>query len=93
MLMTPADIDPIPLTRDWFLYFGIPEKYDNHFEIPLGYILILPDGEMTFYLHGDEEDVETYIKVNYVHELQNLYHTLAGQDLVPVKPGPPPGMR
>lgn len=76
-----AEIKPIPLTEEWLEMFGLKLK-PNHtafhikgmqFEIPSmigGY----HDNEF-----GLEE--ESIIELKYVHQLQNLYFALKGEEL------------
>jgi len=81
--------EPIPLTEDWLVKFGFekdsrsgnvyqvyyyglnPETYDH-------LIIIKNTGKGFFYSNA-------YNKINYVHQLQNLFHTLTGEELT-IKP-------
>jgi hypothetical protein len=75
--------EPIPLTEDWLVKFGLEtsQYYSGHrvryklpderFEIDLE-----EDGEHGISFEGN---ILTYI--NYVHQLQNIYFTLTGEEL------------
>jgi len=72
---TWADIQPIPLTQEWFLKLGFHKyKGDNS-------DCFLDDFETScnrklFFWKG------TYIQnIKYVHQLQNLYFSLTGEEL------------
>ncbi len=78
-------VKPIQLTEEWLIKFGINKYSDNH------YILeILNRGRLHFYTEKDKVSVEIgnksgysfgYPKIKYLHELQNLYFALTGQEL------------
>lgn len=71
-------IEPIPLTDEWVLRFGF--KKDSMVNITFflkgfGYITIPKNGNCIF----RKEGIEVIIK--YVHQLQNLYFALTGEEL------------
>ena len=78
-------IKPIPLTEKELIKFGINKYSDNH------YILdILHRSRIHFYTEKDKVNVELgnksgysfgFPKVEYVHELQNLFFALTGKEL------------
>jgi len=60
---------PIPFTIEWMIRFDVPcEMGDKVFE------LFTPKGD--FVVHKD--------LVKYVHQFQNLYFALTGDDLMPL---------
>jgi hypothetical protein len=66
---------PIPLTEDWLLKLGFEEmnlhlnwKKRNH-------QMILNDGVFRIWLNGYNKEIK------YVHQLQNLYYALTGEEL------------
>jgi len=74
------DIDPIPLTEEWLLKFGfenlsLTPKFDGS------------KCNFTFYWEVDEivlrENYEDIFitRISYVHQLQNLYFALTGEEL------------
>ena len=71
-------IEPIPLTEDWLLKFGFEKdneyysKGTKHYHLP----------SKSFYSGNDHVsggNVDARIK--YVHQLQNLYFALTGEEL------------
>ena len=86
------DLKPIPLTEDWLYDFGF--LLDNGFttykiNIFKGYLRVALDGSWGVY--KDEYSNRTgssynnKIKIEYVHQLQNLYFTLTGEELIIIK--------
>ena len=69
-----TDLFPIPLTEEWLVKFGFT-GWD------LGYYTLLMDRGVFFIL---TEDGMTIISrnVKYVHQLQNLYFALTGEELI-----------
>lgn len=80
---------PIPLTVDWLLKLGF-DKLEN--DIPTYFKcfgnLIEDDYEYSFNIYVDSE--QNYfitifgrkIIIKHVHQLQNLYHALTGEELI-----------
>jgi hypothetical protein len=79
-------IKPIPITEDWLLKFGFERTFkklkgcyvDKH-----GKYMLCDNNENGFdiYIFGYDEDL--YINsVNYIHQLQNLYFALTGEELI-----------
>lgn len=70
---------PIPLTEEWLLKFGF-EHYCLNF---------LKRGNVDFYVWGSLKDntkfeikaLDTLIGIKHVHQLQNLYFALTGEEL------------
>ena len=79
----------IPLTNEWFAKFGF-ERINKQFqhnwilkpERTGGYYSI-QFAEDKFWLSNSEYDAWCYVikDIEYVHQLQNLYYVLAGEDL------------
>jgi len=77
----------IPLTEEWLLKFGfeIKSKYSyTNYALPNGWGVSMWTDEVP--IAGFEEKGvcywgEDYIPVRYVHDLQNLYHSLTGKEL------------
>ena len=73
------DFRAIPLTEEWLLKFGF-ENYCQHF---------LKRGSIEFYIWGSLSDntkfaikaLDTLIEIKYVHQLQNIYFSLEGEEL------------
>lgn len=72
---------PIPLTEEWLLKFGfekIGENYEND------WLLIhthLKTKELHFILNLPNSHQYNITVLNYVHQLQNLYFVLTGEEL------------
>jgi hypothetical protein len=71
--------EPIPLTEDWLVKFGF-EKLQNN---------LYSKGRLTYHKTYGWKILENWVKkwsgvqeLKYVHQLQNLYHALTGQELV-----------
>ena len=75
---------PIPLTEEWLLKFGFKtgviagQRYmkDELYEVEDGYIYVIDSNESKI---GEWDYTEVEIK--YVHQLQNLYFALCGEEL------------
>lgn len=76
---------PIPLTEEWLLKFGF--TYDEVFgwsfsDEKIYFILNYYQPNNRVVLETDEESVITVPQdISYVHQLQNLYFALTGQEL------------
>ena len=69
-------IKPIPLTGEWFERFGFEYKKNGYYKFP---IEIRLSGLVFF---GNEHSKRGLnINLKYVHQLQNLYFALTGQEL------------
>ena len=76
------EVDPIPLSEEWLLKFGFKEKSKWTF------VLNTPNGRMlTYHLgtkiihYGSNGYGSGEINCEYVHQLQNLYFALTGEEL------------
>ena len=78
IVMFNEDIaNPIPLTEEWLLKFGF-EKHDNgedFDEWSLGHV------EFTDFTDNTYEYNPTVLSFKHVHQLQNLYFALTGEEL------------
>lgn len=72
---------PIPLTEQWLLDFGFKEgsntEYTNNTYVKKGVSFWNKNRDFTCIVF------ETFrgLEINYVHQLQNLYHSLTGEEL------------
>lgn len=83
-------LSPIPLTPEWLERFGFSEK-NKYWSYPCGdgfYIAYTPSGEFWIAIErsdGDddcgEDEYARKLPIKYVHQLQNLYHSLTGKEL------------
>jgi hypothetical protein len=69
-------VQPIPLTEDWLLKFGfVSNPYEDRYE------------KGTIHIECDKTKGATYLwienmpHIKYVHQLQNLYFALTGEEL------------
>lgn len=72
---TNGYINPIQLTDEWLLKFGFVEEFENKFYKNSIAIEIF-ENECIVYL-SDFVD----LAIRYVHQLQNLYFALTGEEL------------
>lgn len=87
------EIDPIPITKEWLIKFGFTHNGYGEFNLnDLNFDCEYTDaGEWVVFLdqtkEGDKYVSRVYIKqgVRFVHQLQNLYFALTGEELE-VKP-------
>ena len=78
--------EPIPLTEEWLLKFGFEKKENGLFTKKIEYIynsLKYCDDYKIWIYYNDDNDAacNAIADLNYVHELQNLYHCLCGKEL------------
>jgi hypothetical protein len=86
----PKDwIKPIPLTEQWLIEFGF-EWYPplRYWRICINDVIYSVQEHEGFYwlqyvnLGYDESMISCPVKIEYVHQLQNLYHALTGEELI-----------
>ena len=70
------DLVAIPLTKEWLLKAGFERLFHTGSTYSLRYFNVSDFGENGIYLY----DVKQPIK--YVHQLQNLYFAMTGEELV-----------
>ena len=79
------EINPIPLTEEWLLKLGFKyKKWDDHFIIKNGnYFNSIKKYDDGWHYNTDESDATCYYltTIQYVHQLQNLYFALTGEEL------------
>jgi hypothetical protein len=75
------DFEPIPLTEEWLLKFGATEKYKSVSNRWSFGIFALDDPEDEDGILTNEFYYDSTLKVKYVHQLQNLYFALTGEEL------------
>ena len=72
-------LEPIPLTEEWLIKFGFEKEVDYGQEQYYVNGFMVYGAVEDFVLSGYVKD--GYIKTKYVHQLQNLYHALTGEEL------------
>jgi hypothetical protein len=80
--ITIQSLKPIPLTEEWLLKFGFVKdsEYDNTFN--LGIEVLNGFKDFTIDIRAKVLLLDCMeIKIEYVHQLQNLYFALTGEDL------------
>jgi hypothetical protein len=71
-----SNLKPIPLTEEWLLKFGFEVYEFDHKSNQYGYknrLIVIRDG--LFVEYGSN------VKIQYVHQLQNLIYALTGEEL------------
>jgi len=77
-----SELEPIPLTEEWLLKFGFEfhtnANCQNFYYAKDAFICIRADEDFEWfrYYNGD-----FYHELKYVHQLQNLYFALTGEEL------------
>jgi len=83
-----ASLEPIPLTKEWLLKFGFKHQYKTIEDQDFFEIII--DCNFKLYVSLNKMKVsicKKYVgnvyskKIDYVHQLQNLYFALTGEEL------------
>jgi len=78
----PDAFDGIPLTEEWLLKFGInPKKCRIVGQAQIGFSIIPNEGTSAFYIDYMQDEVTLHAPLDYLHQLQNLYFALTGQEL------------
>lgn len=82
---------PIPLTEEWLLKFGFTRHHADYYNdvILLKDVFNLDNGEqydclkVKIYPHelGSAQSVKGDLHIKHVHQLQNLYFALTGEEL------------
>lgn len=74
---------PIPLTEEWLVRFGFEKKNSFEFESPctVFYIEKSSIGDYEFCKKPQYDEFGWLKTIKYVHQLQNLYFALIGEEL------------
>ena len=70
--------EPIPLTEEWLLKFGLIYNDENYWELVGAHISLEWDGMKDWDILCMDEWL---MSLKYVHQLQNLYFALTGSEL------------
>jgi hypothetical protein len=83
-----GDVDPIPLTEEWLLKFGFEKPKEEHryntwekYIAPNRTFNILPPYEKKKYYGYSANHRIGELEIKYVHQMQNLYFALTGEEL------------
>ena len=80
-------LTPIPLTKEWLLKLGFEySKFYNNYKVKAGQYfnsVRYDDEDYEWCYNNDSSDAGCYYvtSIKYVHELQNLYFALNGEEL------------
>lgn len=82
---------PIPLTEEWLKRFGFDkdEEYDEGGLVDYRWTLMYRSLEFVSFWNSEElngvNQPQTGVDIEYVHQLQNLYFALTGEELTLIK--------
>ena len=74
-----SDLKPIPLTEEWLLKFGFELDYESHWSSTQEFLLLEQLGDS--YIKLCDGHFHDSIEMKFVHQLQNLYFALTGEEL------------
>lgn len=80
-LCTINEIKPIPLTEKWLLKFGFEKHYGNVLSLETETLLIEWIDSKIYLTCGVCAEVGKEMPIKSVHQLQNLYFALTGEEL------------
>ena len=74
---------PIPLTEEWLLKFGFEEYLclDGIYGFKLNEYVFINEGQFRMVSFGQEDSILVPSEIVMVHQLQNLYFALTGEEL------------
>ncbi|MEW7221957.1 hypothetical protein [Elizabethkingia anophelis] len=70
--------NPVEITEEWILKFGFEHKAIIYIK---GMVLRLVDKCLVGGFEDNEYGIEHEVKINYVHQLQNLFYALTSEEL------------
>jgi hypothetical protein len=72
-----SNYEPIPITEEWLLKFGFEKSFDTNFTLEF----LHHELEINISGYGTWLNTQDIVSVKYVHQLQNLYFALTGEEL------------
>ena len=78
------EFEPIPLTEEWLLKFGFKKQLDKSFAKNNFSIFLDKRFKTNLFLQENQENFKWFsyeLKVEYIHQLQNLYFALTCEEL------------
>ena len=78
MVEGESNIEPIPLTEEWLLRFGFEKNGEEWFIHENNFELVFDEGK---YFYTWDYNWCTSFGIKYIHQLQNLYFALTGEEL------------
>jgi len=80
MIIGEIYLEPIPITEEWLFKFGFLKDLDNDIYLNINaYAFLYWQNDRVELLDDDNNFMISYCK--YVHQLQNLYFALTGEEL------------
>jgi len=80
------DFTPIPLTEEWLERFGFELDYEGDYILAWrGVVLYFRLSDMSLRRDYKQKNKLSIIPIDYVHQLQNLYFALTGEELTLIK--------
>lgn len=72
------EFDGEPITEEWLLKFGFIDDKSNGFDLSIIHIEFILSIGFVYYVNGEATNS---IIIQYIHQLQNLYFALTGEEL------------
>jgi hypothetical protein len=76
------DIEPIPLTEEWLLKFGFENDRNGYRLVDKYSLSISCDKDNKLHPCYGDRILLNAVTLDYVHQLQNLYYALTGEELI-----------
>lgn len=79
------ELQPIPLTKEWLLNLGFKKDVDGSFMKNDISIFLDKRFKTNLFLQENQDNFKWFsyeCKIQYVHQLQNLYFALTGDELI-----------
>jgi hypothetical protein len=80
-LIYSSNIYPIPLTKEWFLKLGLLPVWYGYEDIEHREFEISTENEGVYRLSVNSNEYVIGEPIEFVHQLQNLYFALTGEEL------------
>jgi len=75
------EIEPIPLTEEWLIKFGFNKEHNEEWECNIPVFYLWYNESFKCFQISPNSNFPTTLLIKYVHQLQNLYFALTGEDL------------
>lgn len=84
LFFSGSETSPIPLTEEWLVKFGFKNSPNNlKLFRSFGYGLYIDeDGDCRIFTSHGGLEMRWITTIKYVHQLQNLYFAVSGQELI-----------
>lgn len=74
-----GDMEPIPMSKEWLTKLGFTESAKGNWKFPNGWGYVSFQNDVWYVFMGSTSVSKTY---KFVHELQNLYFAMTGEELI-----------